>query len=571
MNPHLFFEHFDVLAEAPGGIAKLRELILKLAVQGKLVPQDRNDEPAAELFGRIEEIKERLIKQRTIKRVSVEPNPSEDTLEPLPLGWLWTRLGNAFDVRDGTHATPKYTSEGFPLITSKNIYSGSLLFEGANLISEEDHRQICERSRVDRGDILFAMIGSIGNPVIVDTDREFSIKNVALFKYYSVADSEPRFLLQYLNLVSEEMKAKAAGGVQSFVSLGFLRNYPFPLPPLAEQRRIVAKVDELMARCDELEARQKAKRETRERLVASSLDKLTSARDAVEFDDYWHRLRDHFGLLFDHPSTIPPLRQAILQIAVQGKLVPQNPKEEPASVLRSLIQSKRGDLWGLGEDSNGATDTGRSKDCPNCRLPNGWESVRLGELGCFLGGGTPSKNRAEYWDGKIPWVSPKDMKRPYLDDAIDHVSALGVENSSGKMIPAGSLLMVVRGMILSHSFPVALTLRDLTINQDMKALRLAVPETGEYLLWCCSALKARMLAKVERSSHGTCRLPSDEVANFPIPLPPLYEQKRIIAKIHELMSLCDEVESKLARAESASESLLTASVVRLLGDNAGAS
>ena len=164
------------------------------------------------------------------------------------------------------------------------------------------------------------------------------------------------------NLVSEVMKGRHA--VQSRFT-GFLRNFPFPLPPLAEQHRIVAKVDELMALCDELEARQKAKRETRERLVASALDKLTSARDAVEFDDYWHRLRDHFDFLFDHPSTIPPLRQAVLQIAVQGKLVPQNPKEEPASVLRSLIQSKRGDLWGLGEDSNGATDTGRSKDCPN--------------------------------------------------------------------------------------------------------------------------------------------------------------------------------------------------------------
>lgn len=158
-----------------------------------------------------------------------------------------------FDVRDGTHDTPKYTDEGYPLITSKNISSGALSFDTAKFITEEDHRQICERSRVDRGDILFAMIGSIGNPVIVDTDREFSIKNVALFKYFEMADAEPRFLLYYLTLAAESMKAKAAGGVQSFVSLGFLRNYPFPLPPLAEQRRIVAKIDQLMALVDQLE------------------------------------------------------------------------------------------------------------------------------------------------------------------------------------------------------------------------------------------------------------------------------------------------------------------------------
>jgi type I restriction enzyme S subunit len=153
------------------------------------------------------------------------------------------------------------------------------LFDGANLISEKDHRQISERSRVDRGDILFAMIGSIGNPVIVDTDREFSIKNVALFKYYTAADSEPRFLLLYLKLVAEEMKAKAAGGVQSFVSLGFLRNYVFPLPPLAEQRRIVAKVDELMALVDALETQLATARTTAETLLAAAVGELTFSKE----------------------------------------------------------------------------------------------------------------------------------------------------------------------------------------------------------------------------------------------------------------------------------------------------
>lgn len=258
--------------------ADLRKTILTLAVQGKLVPQDPNDEPAEELFARIESTKKKLIEQRTIKRVTVEPNPCGDECGPLPPNWLWTRLGNAFDVRDGTHDTPKYTTEGFPLITSKNIYSGRLLFEGANFISEKDHRRISERSRVDRGDILFAMIGSIGNPVIVDTDREFSIKNVALFKYFSAVDSEPRFLLLYLKLVAEEMKAKAAGGVQAFVSLSFLRNYPFPLPPLAEQRWIVAKAEQLMSLVDELEQQLTACRATAEKLLTALVAELVNGK-----------------------------------------------------------------------------------------------------------------------------------------------------------------------------------------------------------------------------------------------------------------------------------------------------
>ena len=247
--------HFDTLFTTEASIDQLKQTILQLAVMGKLVPQDDNDEPAEALYARIQRTKGELVKDGTIKRTSIEPNPTEDECNSLPTGWIWSRLGAVFDVRDGTHDTPKYTDEGFPLITSKNIYTGSLSFESAKFISEKDHRQISERSRVDRGDILFAMIGSIGNPVIVDTDREFSIKNVALFKYYGTSDAEPRFLLLYLNLVAEAMREKSAGGVQSFVSLGFLRNYPFPLPPLSEQHRIVAKLDELMALCDTLKAR----------------------------------------------------------------------------------------------------------------------------------------------------------------------------------------------------------------------------------------------------------------------------------------------------------------------------
>ncbi len=185
------------------------------------------------------------------------------------------QLGTVFDVRDGTHDTPKYTDKSYPLITSKNISSGALRFDTAKLISEEDHRHICEWSRVDRGDLLFAMIGSIGNPVIVDTDREFSIKNVALFKYFSRADAEPRFLLHYLSYAAEGMKAKAAGGVQSFVSLRFLRNYPFPLPPLAEQRRIAAKVDQLMTPVDKLEEQLAAFRTTATSLMNAMVAELT--------------------------------------------------------------------------------------------------------------------------------------------------------------------------------------------------------------------------------------------------------------------------------------------------------
>ena len=226
-------EALPALTTRPNQIKQLRQTILNLAVRGKLVPQDPNDEPASELLKRIAKEKARLVKAGEIKRTKeLEPLSDSENLVGLPSGWEATRLGNAYDVRDGTHDTPKYVDAGFPLITSKNLSSGYLSFADFKMISERDHQQISERSRVDRGDVLLAMIGSIGNPVIVDTDRPFSIKNVALFKYYERDISSCGFLRYFLQNAANQMKDLAAGGLQPFVSLGFLRSYPIALPPL---------------------------------------------------------------------------------------------------------------------------------------------------------------------------------------------------------------------------------------------------------------------------------------------------------------------------------------------------
>jgi type I restriction enzyme S subunit len=155
-------------------------------------------------------------------------------------------------VRDGTHDTPKYQATGFPLVTSKNIYGGVLDLSDVKLISAQDHEQISARSKVDRNDILFAMIGSIGNPVIVNTDLEFSDKNVALFKYYASPLSCPPYLLLLLQTEAKGIRERAAGAVQSFVSLGQLRSAVVALPPLDEQYRIVTRVNELRSLCADL-------------------------------------------------------------------------------------------------------------------------------------------------------------------------------------------------------------------------------------------------------------------------------------------------------------------------------
>ena len=231
----------------------MKKSILQMAMQGKLVEQRPEEGTADELYEQIIAEKAQLIKDGKIKKEKPLPEIAEDEIPfQIPSSWKWVRFSEVMDVRDGTHDSPKYKETGIPLVTSKNISGGGLNFSNVKYISREDADKINERSKVDTGDILFAMIGSIGNPVIVNKDREFCVKNVALFKNYDKSKMCIEYVYWFLYREQYIMKKVASGGVQSFISLKVFRNYLFPLPPLEEQKRIVAKIEELLPYCNKL-------------------------------------------------------------------------------------------------------------------------------------------------------------------------------------------------------------------------------------------------------------------------------------------------------------------------------
>ncbi len=238
----------------------LKKSILQHAIQGKLVPQDPSDESASVLLERIAKERAKMGKKvaKSMSRIErrdrgtyeIFPDGSEKEISgevpfDIPESWEWCRMNNCLDVRDGTHDTPAYVTQGIPLITSKNLKNGIIDFSAAKMISLRDHQSISERSRVDSGDIMFAMIGSIGNPVLYKGDDVFSIKNMALFKKIENG-LNMEYVLMWLTCQQSEMRKQAAGGVQSFVALNYLRNYLIPVPPLKEQHRIVDKLGVLM-------------------------------------------------------------------------------------------------------------------------------------------------------------------------------------------------------------------------------------------------------------------------------------------------------------------------------------
>ena len=231
----------------------MKESVLQYAIQGKLVEQRPEEGTGEELYRQIQTEKQRLIKEGKIKKEKPLPKITEDELPfDIPESWKWCRLSDVIDVRDGTHDSPKYVPVGIPLVTSKNLVNGVIDYGNVKYITQEDADKINVRSMVDDDDILFAMIGSIGNPVLVKKDREFCIKNMALFKRFANTDISMRYVYWFLFYAQYKLKKEASGGVQSFISLSRFREYLIPLSPVAEQNRIVAKLEEILPLCERL-------------------------------------------------------------------------------------------------------------------------------------------------------------------------------------------------------------------------------------------------------------------------------------------------------------------------------
>ncbi len=258
------------------------------------------------------------------------------------------------------------------------------------------------------------------------------------------------------------------------------------------------------------------------------------------------RLIALFERVGDAPGAVERFRDLVLWLAIQGRFTNEN--------ARRGIRRER--------DCESSLDG----ELTEADLPEDWQLVPLRSLGVIRGGGTPSKSNPDYWSGDVPWVSPKDMKLDYLSDSRLHVSHLATLETPARILPPGCVLFVVRGMILAHSFPVALTRASVTINQDMKALELFDSRHGEFVLLALKGLRDRVLSRVQRSSHGTCRLDGDSYRKLKVPVPPLYEQQRIVARVGELMSLCDQLKSAQAERERQRNRLVAALFSEVLRD-----
>ncbi len=551
----LLTDNLPLLAGAPNGIKKLRELILELAVRGKLVPQDPNDEPASELLKRIAEEKTRLVAEGKIKKQKPLTEIDEEALPfELPAGWVWTRLGEITNF-GSTIKKDEIPEDAWVLDLEDIEKDTSKLLQKARFY---DRNSLSDKNSFTKGDVLYGKLRPYLNKVLVAEDDGFCTTEILPFRchgpfvahYFVIALKSPYFL-SYVNAKSYGMKMPrlgTEGGRQAF----------FPLPPLAEQHRIVAKVDELMALCDRLEAQQADAESAHTQLVQALLGGLTQTADAQDFAASWQHLAEHFHTLFTTEPSIDALKQTLLQLAVMGKLVPQDPSDEPASELLKRIAEEKGGLVAAGKLKKQKPLTDVDEEEKPFDLPKGWQWVRLGQV-AEASTGHAFKSSEYRASGtfvlRVTNINPDGTLD--LTDAkyIDQVAANSTYQSV--RLEAGEILLVMVGGSLGKIGVVDASCLPAVLNQNMWKIFCPQRVNRDYLIYGLRLINSTQL-KITNSTHG--HLAQGEYLSKLFPLAPEKEQHRIVAKVDQLMALCDQLKARLTQARRLNEQLATALV-----------
>ena len=552
MNPAQLLAHFDRISDAPDAIPPLRRFILDLAVRGKLVEQDPRDEPASELLGRIRAEKARLVYAGEIKKGKPLLDIEEDEIPfGIPANWQWVRLNDITSyIQRGK--SPEYTTgEGFPVISQKCVQWGGLDLDSAKSITTESIEKYEPIRFLRRDDLLWNSTGTgtIGRVVKVKEPPRKLVcdSHVTVVRCLEVDAEYIRSWLRsdHVYAVIEDRAAGSTNQVELTSQLAM--NQVVPLPPLAEQQRIAAKVDELMALCDRLEAAQVERESRRDRLVASSLNRLNNGADPDAFRDHARFYFNHLPRLTTKPEHIQQLRQTILNLAVRGKLVPQDPNDERAEKLTEppakKSKSQKGD-----------------RDAP-FELPATWQWMQLGQISELINGDRSKNypNKAEYVREGVAWINTGHIEPDgtLSTDSMHYITRKKFDSlRSGKVRP-GDLVYCLRGATLGKT-AIITQFDEGAVASSLVIVRLSPAIDPRFAYQVLASPLGR--EQIFQFDNGSAQpnLSANNVKKYWIPIPPLAEQHRTVAKVDELMALCDKLEAQLTTTHTDSRRLLEA-------------
>ncbi|MBA6354892.1 MULTISPECIES: restriction endonuclease subunit S [unclassified Colwellia] len=523
------------------GIKKLRKLILELAVRGKLVPQYNNDESVTVLLDKIAAEKTQLIvdkklkKQKPLLAITNEEKPFE-----IPTSWNFKRFGDVMFNRDGERK-PVSAAERKGIQGKYDYYGASgvidqvngFLFDKSLLLIGEDGANLISRS----------------TPIAFLAHGKYWVNNHA-HVLDGITTQFLEFIALHINAIS--LEDYITGTAQPKMNQAKMNSIVVAIPPEAEQHRIVAKVDKLMALCDQLEQQTEQSLIAHQTLVEVLLAALTNSENADDFQISWQRIAEHFDVLFTTEHSIEQLKQTILQLAVMGKLVPQNPSDEPASALLEKIAEEKAQLIADKKIKKQKPIPVITGDEKLFELPNGWVSCSLAELIPQFQNGASSRGDS---DGKdIIVLRLADIKNWQVSFVDTRSIAISEKSSERYTLEKGDVLIIrVNGSA-------DIVGRFITCHQKYDAIycdhfiRMRFPIkcfSSSYLsLLGSSSLIRERIADLFVSTAGQKTVNQTHIGSLSVTLPPIAEQHRIVAKVDELMALCEQLNARLSDAQT---------------------
>ena len=561
MNIDQLFAHYEQVSDAPDAVPRLRRFVLNLAVRGRLVEQNPDDEPASELLKRIALEKARLIATGKIKKNKSQPTKVIEKEHELPKSWEWAALGTVFLYDAGIKREPETLDPNMWLLELKDIEkdTGRLLVR----VQTSERKSKSTKSEFRVGDILYGKLRPYLNKVLVADKPGYSTTEIVTLRpylsqcseYCALALRRPGFV-KYVTRLGQGTKMPRLRTQDAIVA-------PFPLPPLEEQHRIVAKINELMLLCDQLEEKRLRREARRNLLTTASLNRLNvSNPDRTAFRSHVNFALDNFTPLTTRPRQIKELLQTIFNLAVQGRLVEQDLTDEPASELLNQIEIERNQRV-----NNGEIRRYRPLSLIEANpfsLPDSWVWLPLGQTGHIFTGNSinaTTRERLSRAEAGYPFIATKDVGYGY--DPINYDNGLFVptEDDSFKVVRAQSILICAEGG--SAGRKIGITVRDICFGNKLLANEtwsVILPQFTMFVY--LSSFFYEQFAKRMTGIIGGISI--NKFLQLPFPLPPLKEQYRIVAKVDELVLLCNRIESDLVTCDNIRRQLLSALLDKVL-------
>lgn len=516
------------------GIKKLRELILELAVRGKLVPQDPNDEPASELLKRIAAEKAELVKQGKIKKQKPLPEISEDEKPfELPEGWEWTRLGDIVKV-----------SSGDGLTSSQMEVSGDIPVYGGNGINGyHDSFNVSKRT------LVIGRVGFYCGSIHVTPSRAWVTDNA-----FKTEFSGENLYLDFLRvlLTITNLKENESATAQPVISGKKIYPIVVAIPPYQEQRSIVKKVEELMFLCEQLEQQSLTRLDVHQQLVETLLATLTDSQNAEELAENWARISQHFDTLFTTEASIDALKQTILQLAVMGKLVPQDPNDEPASELLKRIEQEKAQLVKEGKIKKQKPLPPVSDEEKPFALPVGWEWCLIDDLALVTGGIQKQPKRRPV-NNHYPYLRVANVQRGYIN--IDSLERFELEDHelNSWSLKHGDMLIVEGNGSADEIGRCAIweqPIDDCVYQNHLIRVRQYIDGSQHFISgYLNSPSGVKEMQRLAVTTSGLYNLSVGKIRNIMIPVPPIKEQEKILAQMDKFLIICESLKSRLQSAQ----------------------